>query len=248
MARKGHGEGGASEDRWLLTYSDLITLLLAFFIIMYSSSKADLAKFDQLAKSFQQAFGVAGLPGGQGLLNESAGMFDFGALSPAQQQFMQISEQLQSYVSKSGQANMIDVNLRPEGIAVTLSNALLFPSGGTALGPDSRKALARIADLIRPLPNDIRVEAHTDNLPTDSAIYPTNWELSAARAASVARFLIDQEGIAPARLSVLGYGEYRPLFPNDTVEHRAENRRADIVILYPSQRVAPVVDMSTSTP
>jgi chemotaxis protein MotB len=136
------------------------------------------------------------------------------------------------------------VNLRAEGIAITLSNALLFPSGGVELGPESRATLDAIAELIRPLPNEIRIEAHTDNLPTNSPLYPTNWELSAARAAQVARYLHDEAGIEANRLAILGYGEYRPLYPNDTREHRMLNRRADIVILYPMAQQSPVVDLS----
>jgi chemotaxis protein MotB len=241
---KGGSHEGGSEERWLLTYADLITLLLAFFIIMYSTSKADLEKFGQLAKSFQATFGFVGFEGGDGVLNSSSGLFDFGALGPEQRQFMMMSEKLQSFATSQGLQGKIAVNRRDQGIAVTLSNALLFPSGGVQLSEDAKVALAKIAELIRPLPNELRIEAHTDDVPTDSATYPTNWDLSAARAVAVARYLIEAEGIEAGNLSVLGYGEHRPLYPNDTREHRALNRRADILILYPAARPAPSVDFA----
>jgi chemotaxis protein MotB len=242
---EGHGGGGG--ERWLLTYADLITLLLAFFIIMYAGSKADLEKFNRLARGLAQAFGGGGGPidtGGEGVLGQGANIFDFGTLSPERRQFLAISDKLQQFATEQGQQENISVNMRKEGIAVTLSNALLFPSGGVELSPAARSTLAKIGELIRPLPNEIRIEAHTDNLATDSSIYPTNWELSAARASRVARSLSEEENIEASRLAVLGYGEYRPLSPNDTREHRLLNRRADIVILYPQERLAPTVNLA----
>lgn len=240
----GGGHGGGGELRWLLTYADLITLLLAFFIIMWAGSRADLEKFGRLARALSQAFGVSVFEGeGNGMLGSGAGLFEFSQLSGAQRQFMYISEKLRQYASQQGLSESIAVNFRNEGIVITLSNALLFPSGGVEIGEESRGALAEIAELIRPLPNEIRVEAHTDNLPTNSPLYPTNWELSAARAAAVVRYLIENEGIEAARLSALGYGEQRPLYPNDTREHRLLNRRADILILYPSEKMSPIVDV-----
>jgi chemotaxis protein MotB len=241
--RKQHAEGNS--ERWLLTYCDLITLLCAFFIVMYASSKADLEKFGRLAQGLSRALGggVVDTGGGEGVLSDNAGIFDFGQLSVAQRTFMQVSERLQTYASKQGLSESIAVNVKSEGIVITLANALLFPSGGIGLSDESRKALDQIAELIRPLPNEIRIEAHTDNLPTDDSLYPTNWELSAARAAIVARYLGETGGIDPKRLSVVGFGEYHPLYANDTREHRAHNRRADIVILYPNEKPAPIVNL-----
>jgi chemotaxis protein MotB len=246
MAKKKHAEHG-NDERWLLTYSDLITLLLAFFIIMYAGSKADLEKFNRLAQGLAQAFGngvSVDSGGNEGVLNDGTGVFDFGQLSAERRQFMAISDQLQQYATEQGMTDQIAINFRSEGICITLSNALLFPSGGVDLSDESKATLKKIADLVRPIPNEIRIEANTDNLPTESGIYPTNWELSATRAARVARYLSEDENIDPVRLSALGYGEYRPLYPNDTRAHRLLNRRADIVILYPPEKPAPKVDVS----
>jgi len=244
----GEGEGGGGDERWLLSYADFITLLLAFFIILYSMAEADKEKFMQLGMAFAQTFGVIGFQGGGSIMEGGMGggsseFFDFGNLPGQQRQFMGVSEELEEYVSDNNLGSQIAVNVRNEGIAITLSNALLFPSGGVEMSPDSRETMAKIAELVRPIPNEIRIEAHTDNFPTNSALYPTNWELSASRAAAVARYLIEQEDIEPRRLSILGYGEYKPIYPNDTREHRLMNRRADIVVLFPSDDVAPSLEL-----
>ena len=242
-----HGGGGGSE-RWLLSYADFITLLLAFFIILYSMAEADKEKFKQLGAAFAQTFGMIGFEGGGALLDASGAggssdVFDFGSLPSEQRQFMGVSEELEAYVAENNLGSSIAVNVRDEGIAITLSNALLFPSGGVELSPDSRETMDKIAELIRPISNEIRIEAHTDNYPTNSALYPTNWELSAARAAAVARYMIEQEDIDPRRLSILGYGEFKPIYPNDTREHRLMNRRADIVVLFPTDSVTPSLEL-----
>ena len=244
-----HGEGGGGGDeRWLISYADFITLLLAFFIILYSMAEADKEKFKQLGMAFAQTFGVVGFQGGGAILEGSGSggsseVFTFGSLPSEQRQFMGVSEELEEYVADNNLGNQIAVNVRNEGIAITLSNALLFPSGGVEMSTDSQATMAKIAELIRPIPNEIRIEAHTDNFPTNSALYPTNWELSAARSAAVARYLIENEDIEPRRLSILGYGEYKPIFPNDTREHRLMNRRADIVVLFPSDDVASSLEL-----
>ncbi|NOZ28602.1 MAG: flagellar motor protein MotB [Chloroflexi bacterium] len=236
----GHDSGGGL--RWLLTYADLITLLLAFFIVMYASSQADLERFHEVAAAIQRGFGVGVsiLPagGGTGILpgqgTSSGGALPVESLSQRSKDFMAISEALAIQSAMQGTGKFVAVNMRREGIAITLSGALLFPSGGTELSPESVKVLDEIAQLLAALPNQIRVEAHTDDLPTNDPRYPTNWELSVARAVTVVRYLIEH-GIAPERLIAVGRAEYDPLVPNDSREHRALNRRADIVILYPPE-------------
>ena len=127
--------GGGGGERWLLSYADFITLLLAFFIILYSMAEADKEKFKQLGAAFAQTFGVLGLQGGGAMLDVAGGggsgdIFDFGSLPSQQRQFMGVSEELEEYVSENNLGSSIAVNVRNEGIAITLSNALLFPSGG----------------------------------------------------------------------------------------------------------------------
>ncbi len=230
------GHSSAGGLRWLLTYADLITLLLAFFIIMYAGSKTDLERFAKLAISLRQGFGLTVLPagGGAGILPESGGgASPFRSLPQRSKDFLTITEALSRWSTGKGTRQFMAVNMRREGIAITISNALLFPSGGVELSQESTEILDEIARLLAPMPNEIRVEGHTDDVPTNDPLYPTNWELSVARAVSVIRYLIEHGHIQPERLIAVGRAEYDPLFPNDTREHRALNRRADIVILYP---------------
>jgi chemotaxis protein MotB len=140
--------------------------------------------------------------------------------------------------------DQVAVNIGKEGIYVSLSSALLFPSGGANLNADGMDTLDRVARLLNELPNNIRVEAHTDNTPTGTPIYPTNWDLSAARAVTVVRYLQEVGVVDAARLAAVGLGEYRPLYPNDTPEHRTLNRRADILILYPPEDEPRIIDLA----
>ncbi|MCD6290011.1 MAG: flagellar motor protein MotB [Anaerolineae bacterium] len=238
MAGGGHDSAGGL--RWLLTYSDLITLLMAFFMVMYPSSNADLERFHEVLASIQRGFGVGVsiLPagGGTGVLpGQGQGAIPIPELSQRSKDYLALSKLLAVQTAAQGTGKFVAVNVRREGIAVTLSGALLFPSGGTELSPQSAKVLDAIARFLAPLPNKIRVEAHTDDLPTNDPRYPTNWELSVARAVTVVRYLIEHGHIQPERLIAVGRAQYAPLVPNDTREHRALNRRADIVILYPPE-------------
>ncbi len=225
------GSHGASHERWLITYADLITLLLVFFVVLYSISKADEAKFAKLNASLQRAFNVvvlegydptalSGRPGGAG----GNSVVD---------DFIAIRNDLGQLTMSRLPATGVDVRLSREGILITISGALLFPSGRADLRPESLPVLDRIAQHLRRLPNEVRISGHTDNIPPDSPIYPTNWELSTARAITVARYFSEVWGIAPARLAAVGYGEYRPVADNSTREGRLRNRRVEIQVVYP---------------
>ena len=120
-----------------------------------------------------------------------------------------------------------------EGIIISLSDTLVFEPGSAELRPESVKMLHEIAQILDTIPNRIRVDGHTDNLPTNNPLYPTNWELSVARAVTIVRYLVEEEGIDPGRFSAAGYAEFNPLMPNDSRANRELNRRADIVIIYP---------------
>jgi chemotaxis protein MotB len=240
----GHGEGG--DERWLITYADMITLLMIFFIVMYSMANTDLKKFAQVAISLKKGFNMpvnelAVFGTGTGSLLDQGGM-SVGQPSPLviqslpqqQQDFIALSEALAKLAQEETLAGSVSVNMSPRGIVITLPAALLFEPGSATLQEKAKTIVDKVAEVLRPLPNKIRVEGHTDNMPTNSPLYPTNWELSTARAVSVVRYLIDYGHLQPERLEAAGMGEYRPLVPNDTRSHRAMNRRADIVVLYPA--------------
>ena len=253
--RKAHGGGHGNTERWLLTYADLITLLMVFFVVMFAMSRADSVKLSRLAASLQRAFNVGVLEGtvptatdGElGAEDASAVVEAVGLPQEARTDFEQIRQALAEALTALRQhreaqgaeglgalnGQNIQVGLSREGIVVSFSGSLLFDSGRAEIKPQAAGLLATLGEELAKRPNPVRVEGHTDNVPIDSPRYPTNWELSVARAVAVARYLTEQLGVGPQRVSAAGYGEYRPVASNETREGRARNRRVDIVILAP---------------
>lgn len=240
--------------RWLETFSDLMSLLLVFFILLFAFGQADLARFRLLSSSLRAAFnGVTVFAGGLGLGDgfdatgmSQAGvqMINIGALpSPREQDYLSISGKMTEYAESKDISDQVAVNVGEEGIYISLASALLFPSGSTQLSPEGQESLLTIAGLLNELPNEIRIEAHTDDQPTGSPVYTTNWELSSARSVSVVRYLHEAAEVRPERMSAVGLAEHRPLYPNDSPEHRTLNRRADILILYPPEEEPPIIDL-----
>jgi chemotaxis protein MotB len=237
MAHKQKHEAEESSERWLLTYADMITLLLVFFIVLYSMANIDREKFGAVAASMARAFGrgeglITGLGGGGS--SASAPIF-FSTLPQQQQDFLSVGAAMAEFADKAGLTGDIAVNMTYEGIVISLSDALVFEPGGAEISESAKATLITVAEVLREVENPLRVEAHTDNVPTNNSAFPTNWELSVDRSVAIVRYLAEQCGIDPSRLSAAGYGEYRPVVPNDTREHRAINRRAEIVILYPTE-------------
>ena len=233
MARRQrhHEEEHENLERWLITYADLITLLLVFFVVMYSISQADLAKFRQVASSLRAAFNLDVLtapPPGQSMVTPLEQDPRFNA-------YLSVRAQVASLFTRLGLDRQgAEVELTSEGIVIHLSDAILFPPGQADLRPEAQRVLDGIAAIIEPLPNPIRVEGHTDSTPPPPGSYPDNWELSAMRAVNTVRYLTDVAGLPPQRLSAAGYGEFRPRASNETVEGRRKNRRVDIVIVQPT--------------
>ena len=236
--RKEHAEAPENLERWLLTYADMITLLLVFFIVLYTMANMDLKKFAVLAESMSRAFGRGGglMVGlGSGVRGGPSPIL-FDTLPQQQQDFLSVGASMAEFADRAGLAGQIAVNMTYEGVVISLSEALLFEAGGTELSEGARVALLSVAEVLGRIPNPVRVEAHTDNVPTNNPLYPTNWELSVARAVTIVRFLVEECGLEPERLCAAGHGESKPLVPNDNREHRAINRRAEIIILYPVER------------
>ncbi|MFP5502177.1 MAG: flagellar motor protein MotB [Candidatus Sericytochromatia bacterium] len=239
MGRKrgGHGgEGHASSERWLLTYADLITLLLAFFIIMYAMSETDAKKMEELARSLQSTFHLSSGGGTDAALPPASNdmLTGGGALLPEAKALMEIQEQLErELASQNGAeaAQSVTTSLNQRGLVISLANSAFFDSGEASLRPEARNVLKTVAGTLKSSKRFIMVEGHTDNTPINTARYPSNWELSTARATTVVRYLITDYGLPPKRLSAAGYGEYYPLVANTTFENRARNRRVDLVIL-----------------
>ena len=241
---KGGRDGGhENAERWLLTYADLITLLMVFFVVLYSMSSADSSKWHQISAALEQAFNVDVLKGAA-----ATSISDAASAAPAPPidnliqnnqvpQVSRLQSAIQSVLDKAQQNGTtqqpeVSVGTDKEGVVIRLSGSYLFDSGRAELKPNSFDLLDAIAQQLKLEPNDVRVDGHTDSTPlVGSALYPTNWELSTARALAVTRYFIDTDGILATRLQAAGFGEFRPIVPNDTREHRALNRRVEIHLL-----------------
>lgn len=230
--RRHKKESEGNKERWLITYADMITLLLIFFIVMYTLSKIDAAKFETLAESLAAVFGAGGM------VLDSPGPQIIPGTPPEQVQDLvekaqldDLKNKLESYIRENGLAARVSVTTEERGIVLSFQDNVLFELGSARLTTRAREILDKVAPILADTPNYIRVEGHTDNLPINNSRFPSNWELSAARATNVVQELIREHGFAPQKLSATAYGEYRPRVPNTSPENRQLNRRVDMVIL-----------------
>jgi chemotaxis protein MotB len=229
MAKK-KVEKAPNHERWLLTYADMITLLMIFFIVLWSMSTADSEKWQKISAALQRAFSLELFEsGGSGGQPSSSGPAVIDAKLVA---FAAIKSQIGVLAKNNDVINDVDVRLDREGVVITLSGNFLFESGRADIRPDAVPLLDGIAAYLRLLPNEVRVSGHTDNVPIETPLYASNWELSSARAIAVVKYLT-AAGITAERLGAVGFGEFRPLVPNDTRANRAKNRRAELLILFP---------------
>jgi chemotaxis protein MotB len=219
-------KGKNQSDRWLLTYADLITLLLGLFVILYAMSKIDVEKYTELVNALGGVFG-----------RENPGIFS-GERSPippivngVQAQRQKIAQEINSALTGSMKKGLVTVTQNERGITVHMMEELLFASGSAELKASSLYALDTLTGIIARLPNDIRIEGHTDNVPISTPLFPSNWHLSVARAVNTAYYMMGKQRIEPEKISVVGYSEYRPLVANTSGENRARNRRVDIIIV-----------------
>lgn len=239
-SRKKKEESSPGAPLWLVTYGDMVTLVLTFFVLLFSMSSIDVQKFELMILSFKGAIGF--MPGGKAVQEDSA---IFGG-QPSQHagesprvtpEIQQIARNLRNYLRTEGLDKEIVVRIDQRGVTVSLSDQFLFESGRAEIKPEGMRVLFKIAEFIKDSVPAVAVEGHTDGVPLRGGIYRDNWGLSAARAAAVASYLQERAGFDPLKLQAVGYGPNRPLVPNDTPEHRALNRRVDLVFLsqYPKQ-------------
>ena len=223
MRKRRRHEEHSGQERWLLTYSDLITLLLGLFVILYAMSNIDTKKYNQWVAAFGGVFGSSQVDMKQGIGGK--GLVD------GMNEQIQVRQMLKEALELNGKNDAINITIDERGVTIHIQEELLFPSGQTDLKSSSLKTMDSLAYVIKRLPNDIRIEGHTDNIPINTPRFPTNWHLSVTRAMNTGFYLIDQHGINPDKVSVVGFGELRPLAGNGTEEGRSQNRRVDIVIL-----------------
>jgi len=228
-------EAGTSA-RWMLTYSDMVTLVLAFFIILFSFSTLDPKKFDVALVSLKDALGV--MPESVAPVEERADEQQVPQTRESEpytldwSQLATMEDKLRESLQDLELEDAVVMSIEERGLVIRFSDRVLFDLGKADLKPTAREILHRVASVLKDIPNEIRVEGHTDDLPIHTERFPSNWELSTARATSVIRYFVESEGMDPYRLSAAGYGEYRPVAPNDSSENRQKNRRVDIVILH----------------
>ena len=215
-----YAEENNDKDRYLITYADLITLLLGLFIILYAISNIDLMKYEKMMNAIGSVFGGANVINSETIGNKVS-----------VQPIDKLKSELSNLIEKHNYGSSISVEQNERGITLHIMDEILFPSGSAVLNENSQVVLNKIADIIRKLPNDIRVEGHTDNVPIKSSLYPSNWHLSVARALNTAYYLIEKENLNPDKVSIVGYSEYQPVETNLTLTGRAKNRRVDIVII-----------------
>jgi chemotaxis protein MotB len=241
MARKKKHEEHVNHERWVISYADFVTLLFAFFVVMFAVSQVDSKKVGRFTQSFNAAMQWDAIQGhGHGLLPGEAP-------PPTQPTEKATSVEPQSSEVESGGRNALKQILEQrlgstaklEGLTIEdihgelilrLPEHLLFDNAQATLKPDGRTALEAVVDSLVGRAVSVRIEGHTDSMPIRTPQFPTNWELSTARATACVRFVLETKRIEPERLSAAGYGEHHPVASNDTAEGRARNRRVDIVI------------------
>jgi chemotaxis protein MotB len=248
MPRKKKPEPSVSHDRWLISYADFITLLFAFFVVMFATSQVDKVKAQQVSDSVKKALagektpaiiwsvlggtisdtgkGNAMLrgPGGAQKVTEEKKDQKLAELIPS---LKLLTEELKSEIA----AGRIQVRMQPRGLVVSFMQAALFPSGEDVISTGAYDGLEKVARAVRQLPNPMRLEGHTDSVPIRTQRFRSNWALSAARSIALLDILSTRFGVPGERMSIAGYSDTAPIASNETEEGRSLNRRVDIVIL-----------------
>jgi chemotaxis protein MotB len=261
MSRRKKQPGHANHERWLVSYADFITLLFAFFVVLYASAVVDNKKIAQVSAAIQGGFqqlgafsGNTSLPNQAGSANQApmilpepappvlpandkgagAGSGSFGPPDVDK-----LKHELEQALGEEIQKHEIEMRVTPEGLVVSLREVGFFNSGDATLLTGGQDTLTRIAKVLNAQGFHIRVEGHTDNRPIHNGRFKSNWELSTARATEVVSLLIEKHGFDPRQISAAGYSQYRPITSNDTQEGRQTNRRVDVVVVARTTPVEP---------
>jgi len=224
-----------SHERWLVSYADFVTLLFAFFTVLYASSTVDSTKLEAVGDSIQQVFAGPAL-------NPVANVAPRPVVIPETPQpgeeLVRVEQQLLRDLADEIAEGRVSLTQDSRGLVISIREAGSFATGSADLPPKATALFSTLGSRLRVVPNAVRVEGHTDDVPIHTSRYESNWQLSTARATVVVAFLIQEAGLDPGRLSAAGYAEFRPLAPNDSLENRAANRRVDLVVLNPATRSA----------
>lgn len=238
--KKTEEQGSAGAPAWMATFSDMMTLLLTFFILLYSISSLDAVKFKEISQSLQSV--LSGQTSNT-IIEEQGPNDELPLDNPTYDReeddldpqvtdsTLEMYNQVKEYVATEGLEAEVTVSLNKSGIFVNIREAILFEPGEAVIKDGGRDLLGNLEGLFLQFENEIVVEGHTDNVPQYSVRYPTNWELSSGRALAVVRYLSEEKSIPGTRLSAVGYSQYRPIAPNDTDANRALNRRVNLLII-----------------
>ena len=255
MARKKKHPEHVNHERWLVSYADFITLLFAFFVVMFAASNSDQKKAGKIAQAVQVAFkemavftptgkvvplfDEGGLPSDtKSVIGNTHSAFDSTQFiasgkqgEAAKKTITEVKKELEGLLKEQIAKQNVRLAEDSRGLTVSLAETGFFDPGSAVMHSESLAVVDRIAATLQPLGYSLRVEGHTDNTPIHTAQFPSNWELSTARATFVLQYLISNGNVPPQRLSAVGYGEYRPVASNSTPEGRGANRRVDLVVL-----------------
>ncbi|MGG4266565.1 flagellar motor protein MotB [Peribacillus simplex] len=230
------------DESWLVPYADILTLLLALFIVLFASSSVDAVKFQQLSNVFNQVF------------TSGTGFMDFPSDSPSnkptspeqrsgaeelkklgkneQEKLTEVQERVNAYIKKNGLTDKLGTNLTDEGMLISIRENVLFESGVAEVKSENRKIAREISDLlVMDLPRSIIVSGHTDNVPIKNYRYESNWDLSVMRSVNFMKLLLENKELDPEMFSAKGHGEFKPVASNETKKGRAKNRRVEILIV-----------------
>jgi chemotaxis protein MotB len=241
MARRRKREEHGNHERWLVSYADFITLLFAFFVVMFAVSQVDDKKVGRFTQAVQQAtnVGIFETASGEPVTVLKSDKPIEGSPKPDAPtpvvSMGTIRQRLSRSLSAALDAGRLTLVDGRDGLIVRLRDAAFFESASASIREEVMPDLEAVGRTLKDLNNDVRIEGHTDAVPIRSSNYRSNWELSAARAAAVLSFFADTSDVEEGRMSVAGYGSHRPLAGNDTQEGRSQNRRVDIVVLEPRE-------------
>lgn len=233
MARnRKNNKNDDTESNWMTTFSDMMTLLMTFFVLLYSMSTIDAQKFQAAVNSLRENMGI--LSGGRTVSEQP--MVESGSLgseiTPSPHENLTVArKEIQQYIQEKNIQDRVNMEMTQRGLVVRFTGQILFEVGEANIRDEGREVLDKVATVLKERPNNVMIEGHTDDLPINTEEFPTNWELSTARATEVIKYFIEDPGINPERLSAAGYSKYRPIKPNNSPKNRAINRRIEVVIL-----------------
>jgi len=246
--KKKHDHEEHIPEGWLIPYADLLTLLLALFIVLFASSNIDQTKLEKMSRSFNQVFS-----GGTSVFQAStASNSDISRTNKTDTtanprtyelaKLDELKEEVNQYIEKNGLENEIEATINSSGLVLTIQDRALFSMGEATLDAEARTVATSISGILEQAGNrEIVVSGHTDNIPINTARFPSNWELSSARATAFMRGLLTNDGLNPGQFTLASYGEYQPIATNDTEAGRSKNRRVEVLI-------KPLVDLSEGSP